>query len=118
MRRPRSLSISSFSFLVSRSRCSTCSFQEGTTTSIRNLFGWFRSSYKCHLFAPFRKKISRALRINSTHSVRRVGSTLNSAVIDTGPSCGAGSRVGSSPWEKIVAGADSKLRLLVKSIEI
>ena len=53
------------------------------------LFGCFRSSYKCHLLAPFRKKIIRASRINSMHSFRRVGSTLNSAVIDTGPSCGA-----------------------------
>src|SRR5258708_25288254 len=117
MRMLRSLSITSFSFLVSRSRCSTCSFQEGTTTSIWNLFGWFRSSYKCHLYAPFRKKISRASRINSTHSFRRVGSIWNCAVIDTGPSCGAGGRVGSRPWEKIVTGADSKVRLLVKSID-
>jgi hypothetical protein len=31
MRRLRSLSITSFSFLVSRSRWSRCSFQEGTT---------------------------------------------------------------------------------------
>src|SRR5260221_11950178 len=117
MRRLRSLSITSFSFLVSRSRCSTCSFQEGTTTSIRNLFGWFRSPYKCHLYAPFRKKISRASPINSTHSLRGVGSIWNCAVIDTGPSCGAGGRVGSKRWEKIVTGADSKVRLLVKSID-
>src|SRR5260221_10288004 len=116
MRRLRSLSITSFSFLVSRSRCSTCSFQEGTTTSIRNLFGWFRSSYKCHLYAPFRKKISRASRINSTHSFRRVGSIWNCAVIDTGPSCGAGGRVGASPREKIVNRARSKVRLLGKAI--
>src|SRR5580693_3190236 len=52
------------------------------------------------------------------HSFRRVGSTWNSAVIDTGPSLGAGNRLGSRLWAKIETGADSKLRLLVKSIEI
>src|SRR5262249_5698449 len=92
---PRSLRRTSFSFFVIRSLWSKCCFQEATTTSIRNLFGCFRSSYKCHLYAPFRKKISRASRINSMHSCRRVGSTLNSAVIDTGPSLGAGNRPGS-----------------------
>src|ERR1700757_1982224 len=118
VRRLRSLRRISFSVFVIRSRWSKCCFQEGTTTSIRNLFDWFRSSYKCHLYAPFRKKIRRASCINSTHSFRRVGSTWNSAVIDTGPSCGAGNRLGSRLWAKIVLGADSKLRLLVKSIEI
>src|SRR6266478_9113457 len=117
VRRLRSFRRTSFSFFVIRSRWSKCCFQEGTTISIRNLFSWFRSSYKCHLYAPFRKKISRASRINSTHSLRRVGSIWNCAVIDTGPSCGAGGRVGSRPWEKIVTGADSKVRLLVKSID-
>jgi len=64
------------SLFVIRSRWSKCCFQEGTTISIRNLFGCFKSSYKCHLSAPFRKKIRRASRINSTHSFRRVGSNL------------------------------------------
>ena len=50
MRMSRSLSITSLSFFVIRSRCSRCCFQNGTTTSIRNLFGWFRSSYKCHRY--------------------------------------------------------------------
>ncbi len=48
-RRLRSLAITSFSFFVIRSRWSKCCFQEGTTISIRNLFGCFKSSYKCHL---------------------------------------------------------------------
>ena len=34
------------------------------------------------------------------------------------PSCGAGDRLGSRLWAKIETGTDSKLRLLVKSIEI
>src|SRR5271166_4016620 len=118
VRRLRSLRRISFSFFVIRSSWSKCCFQEGTTTSIRNLFGCLRSSYKCHRYAPFRKKIIRASRINSTHSFRCVGSILNSAVIDTGPSLGAGNRLVSRLWAKIETGADSKLRLLVKSIEI
>src|SRR4029077_11022960 len=104
VRRLRSLRRTSFSVFVIRSRWSKCCFHEGTTISIRNLFGWFRSSYKCHLLVPFRKKIIRASRINSTHSFRRVGSTWNSAVIDTGPSCGAGDRLGSRLCEKIIVG--------------
>src|SRR5271165_3366310 len=64
VRRLRSLRRISFSVFVTRSRRSKCCFQEGTTISIRNLFGWFRSSYKCHLLAPLRKKISRASRIH------------------------------------------------------
>src|SRR5258707_10005927 len=92
MRKPRSLSITSVSFLVNRSRWSKCSFQEGATTSIRNLFGWFRSSYKCHLYAPFRKKISRASRINLMHSIRRAASTWNSALTVTRPSLGPDNR--------------------------
>ena len=95
VRRLRSFRRTSFSFFVICSRWSRCCFQEGTTISIRNLFGCFKSSYKCHLYAPFCKKISRASHINSMHSFRRVGSTLNSAAIDTGPSLGAGCRLGS-----------------------
>ena len=71
VRRLRSFRRTSCSSFVIRSRWSKCCFQEVTTTSIRILFGWF----KCHLYAPFRKKISRASRINSMHSFRRVGST-------------------------------------------
>jgi hypothetical protein len=46
------------------------------------------------------------------HSFRRVGSTLNSAVIDTGPSCGAGNRPGSRLWPKSIAtGAEHPIDL-------
>src|SRR5271165_5552001 len=55
-RKPRSLSMTSFSFFVNRSLCNRCCFQEGTTTSMWNLLGWRRSSYSCHRYAPFSQK--------------------------------------------------------------